>query len=227
MPAACQPSINNLLTVDRLEWRMMASQPAYTRLQVDERRRQLLDAGAALFAKHAFEEISMRQIAEAAGVSKPLLYHYFPSKNDLFIAAVTEAASELQALIEPSGEGSPVEQLTTSLDAYLAWIEANGDTWGKLMQSAASLPAARELVEGFRERTLELALKELTGRRRPRPALRTAIKGWLGYMDAAILDWTQEKDLSREKLRDLLLAAFISALLAAQQVDPKVELKLG
>lgn len=169
----------------------------------------------------------MRQIAEAAGVSKPLLYHYFPSKNDLFIAAVTEAASELQALIEPSGEGTPVEQLTASLDAYLGWIEASGDTWSKLMQSAASLPAARELVEGFRERTMEMALKELTGRRKPRPALRTAVKGWLGYMDAAILDWTQTKDLPREKLRDLLLATFVASLLAASQIDPKVELKLG
>jgi hypothetical protein len=70
-------------------------------------------------------------------------------------------------------------------------------------------------------------LAELTGRRKPRPALRTAIKGWLGYMDAAILDWMQAKDLPRAKLRDLLLAAFVAALLAAQQVDPKIELNLG
>ena len=205
----------------------MATEPAYTRLTVDERRRQLLRAGAELFASHAFEEISMRQIADAAGVSKPLLYHYFPSKNELFIAAVTEAASELQALIQPSGQGTPVKQLTGSLDAYLAWIEDHGETWAKLMQSAASLPTARELVEGFRQRTLELALAQLTKRRKPRPALRTAIKGWLGYMDAAILDWTTARDLPREKLRDLLLAAFISTLLAAQQVDPKIDLQLG
>ncbi len=205
----------------------MAGTPAYTRLQVDERRRQLLDAGAALFAQHAYEEISMRQIAEAAGVSKPLLYHYFPSKNDLFMAAVTEAASELQGLIAPSGNGTPVEQLTASLDAYLAWIEDNGQTWSKLMQSAAALPAARELVEGFRARTMDMVLAELTGRRKPRPALRTAIKGWLGYMDAAILDWTQAQDLPREKLRDLLLAAFVASLFAAQQTDPMVELNLG
>ncbi len=205
----------------------MCAAPAYTRLNVDERRRQLLDAGAKVFATHPFEEITMRQIAEAAGVSKPLLYHYFPSKDDLFVAALTEAASELQALIEPSGEGTPVEQLTRSLDAYLGWIETNRETWSRLMQSAAALPAARELIDGFRERTLELALAGLTGRRKPRPALRTAIKGWLGYMDAAILDWAQARDLPREKVRDLLLAAFVGSLLAAQQVDPKLQLNLG
>jgi len=205
----------------------MAGEPAYTRLAVDERRRQLIDAGAALFARHAYEEISMRQIAQAAGVSKPLLYHYFPSKNELFLAAVAEASSELQRLIEPSGNGTPLEQLTESLDAYLAWIEDNGETWSKLMQSAATLPEARELVERFRARTMELMLAELTGRRKTRPALRVAIKGWLGYMDAAILDWTQARDLPREKLRDLLLAAFAATLLAAQQVDPKIKLNLG
>ncbi len=46
-------------------------------------------------------------------------------------------------------------------------------------------------------------------------------------MDAAILDWISARDLPREKLRDLLLAAFVAALLAAQQIDPKIELKLG
>jgi AcrR family transcriptional regulator len=202
------------------------SEPAYTRLRVDERRRQLLGAGAQLFTEYAFEEISMRQIADAAGVSKGLLYHYFPSKIDLFKAAVAEKAEELQGLIEPSHEGTPLEQLAASLDAYLAWIEDNAETWSKLVQSAATLPEARELVEGFRERTMQMVLAELTGKRTPRPALRTAIKGWLGYMDAAILDWAQAKDLPRGKLRDLLLTVFGAALLAAQQADPRIRLSL-
>jgi AcrR family transcriptional regulator len=202
-------------------------EPAYTRLQVDERRRQLIDAGAALFAEHAYEEISMREVAEAAGVSKALLYHYFPSKIELFKAAVAEKAVELGQLIQPAGDGTPLEQLTQGLDAYLAWIEANAQTWSKLMQSAATLPEARELVEGFRQHTMELVLAELAGRRKPRPALRTAVKGWLGYMDAAILDWTQARDLPRQKLRDLLVAAFAASLFAAQQADPKVQLQLG
>lgn len=205
----------------------MASEPAYNRLQVDERRRQLLDAGARLFAQRAYEEISMRQVAQAAGVSKPLLYHYFPSKTELFKAAVSEKAMELQQLIEPAGAGTPLEQLAGSLDAYLAWVEANAQTWSKLMQSAATVPEARELVEGFRRRTMNLVLSGLTGKRNPRPALRTAINGWLGYMDAAILDWTQANDLPREKLRDLLIAAFAATLVAAQQADPKIKLPLG
>ena len=202
------------------------SQPAYRRMNVDERRRQLLDAGAELFAKHSFEEISMRELAEAAGVSKPLLYHYFPSKIDLFKAAVSEKAEELQQLIEPSSEGPAIERLSRVLDSYLAWVEDNAQTWSKLLQSAATLPEARELVEGFREQTMDLILAQLTEGQKPRPALRIAIKGWLGYMDAAILDWTEGKDLPRAKLRDLLLAAFGAALMAAQQADPRMRLRL-
>lgn len=203
------------------------SEPAYTRLNVDERRAQILEAGTALFAEHAYEEISMREIAQAAGVSKPLLYHYFPSKIDLFKAAVSEAATELQRLIAPSGSGTAAEQLTAALDGYLAWIEDNARAWTKLMQSAGTLPEAREIVESFRARTIEMLLAELTGNARPRPALRTAVIGWLGYMDSAILDWTQHKDLGREKVRDLLIAAFGAALLAAQQIDPKIRLNLA
>jgi AcrR family transcriptional regulator len=202
------------------------SQPAYTRMHVDERRRQLLDAGAELFAQHSFEEISMRELAEAAGVSKPLLYHYFPSKIDLFKAAVSEKAEELQRLIEPSSEGPALDQLSQILDSYLAWIEDNAQTWSKLLQSAATLPEARELVEGFRNRTMDLILAQLTVGQKPRPALRIAIKGWLGYMDAAILDWAEGKDLPRAQLRELLLAAFGAALMGARQADPRVRLRL-
>ena len=203
------------------------STPAYTRLNVDERRRQMVEAASKIFAEHAFEEISMRQIAEAAGVSKPLLYHYFPSKIELFKAAVADRAAELQSMIEPSGEGTPFEQLTTSLDAYLGWIEQNSQAWTKLMQSAAMLPEAGEFVEAFRTQTLEQLLSRLTGRRKVRPVLRNALKGWLGYVDAAILDWRESGDLSRDQVRDLIIAAFGAALMAAQHADPKLKLELG
>jgi AcrR family transcriptional regulator len=201
------------------------SEPAYTRLNVDERRAQILQTGTALFAEHSYEEISMREIAEASGISKALLYHYFPSKTELFKAAVAEAAAELQELITPNGTRPAAEQLAAAIDAYLRWIEAHDRTWTKLMQSAATLPEARDIVDGFRARTMDMLLARLAGKRKPRPALRTAIAGWLGYMDAAILDWTHHKGIAREQLRDLLTTAFGAALLAAQQIDPKIQLR--
>ena len=197
--------------------------PAYSRLNVDERRLQLLEAGQTLFAEHAYEEISMRQIAEAAGISKPLLYHYFPNKAELFKAAVAEHAAELERLLEPAGDGPPVQQLSDSLDGYLAWIEANARAWQKLMQSAATLPEAGTLVEQFRSRTLQQIAARMTPGE-PRPALRNALRGWLGYIDAAILDWLSSGGLSREQLRNMLLASFGAAVLAAQQADPEIEL---
>jgi AcrR family transcriptional regulator len=201
-------------------------EPAYTRLNVDERRRQVLAAGSQLFAEHAFEEITMRQIAEAAGISKGLLYHYFPSKTELFKAAVSQHASDLQQLITRDGQGSAAEQLSRSLDAYLQWIEANSRTWTKLMQSAATLPEAAELLSAFRTRTLDQILEHLTTKGPPSPVLRNALKGWLGYVDATLLDWTQEHDLARSQVHQLILAAFGAALLAAQQTDPDLQLKL-
>ena len=201
----------------------MSDGPSYQRLQVDERRRQLLEAGAALFAEQAYEDISMRDIARAAGVSKPLIYHYFSSKIDLFKAAVAEKAAELQEAIEPTGEAPPLEQLARSLDAYIGWIEDHARTWVKLMQSAAALPEARELVEGFRQATMNLVLGEVTGPGTPRPVLRAAVTGWLGYMDAVILQWVESKEISRETLRDLLVGVFAATLAVAQQLDPQAE----
>jgi hypothetical protein len=81
-------------------------------------------------------------------------------------------------------------------------------------------------VEGFRARTLEQIATRLTGRADAPTALRNALGGWLGHVDAAILDWVQTRDLTREQVRDLLLAAFAAAVLAAQRLDPQIELRL-
>ena len=94
------------------------SEPAYTRLDVDERRRRLLERGADLFARHSYDELSMAAIAREAGISKALLYHYFPSKQDFFGAMLAEGAAELVAVVD--ADAPPAEQL----DAFLGWVES-------------------------------------------------------------------------------------------------------
>src|SRR2546423_15578836 len=101
------------------------AKPAYTRLDVDERRRRLLEQGAEMFERHSYDELSMAQIARAAGISKALLYHYFPSKQAYFAATLEQAAGELAAAVEPDPELPPVEQRTRRVDACLDCVERN------------------------------------------------------------------------------------------------------
>src|SRR6185503_5995541 len=127
--------------------------PAYTRLDVDERRRRLLDLGTDLFARFSYDELSMARIARAAGISKALLYHYFPSKQAYFAATLEQAAAELARATHPDPDLPPVEQLAASLDAYLAWVEEHADAYAKLITSVGAVPEVREMVERVRDET--------------------------------------------------------------------------
>jgi AcrR family transcriptional regulator len=190
------------------------SGPAYTRLDVDERRRRLLELGAELFARHAYDELSMATIAREAGISKALLYHYFPGKQAYFAATLEEKASELATLTEPDPSLPPLEQLTRSLGAFLDWVDDNREAYGKLVRSAAAIPGVREVVDRVRDATSERILAGVAPAASV-PALRTAVRAWLWFMDGAILDWVEHGDLTREQLQGLLLGTLLGAVTAS------------
>jgi AcrR family transcriptional regulator len=189
-------------------------QPAYTRLDVDERRRRLLELGADLFARFSYDELSMAKIAREAGISKALLYHYFPGKQAYFAATLEEKAAELSALTEPDPSLPPVAQLTGSLGAFLGWVEDNREAYGKLVRSAAAIPEVREVVDRVRDATSARILEGLAPDGAP-PPLRTAVRAWLWFMDGAILDWVEHGDLERDQLQGLLLGTLMGAVMAS------------
>ena len=186
----------------------------YTRLDVDERRRRLLELGRRLFTEHAYDELSMSRVAREAGISKGLLYHYFPSKRDYFLATVAEGADELRRRTEPDPSLPPREQLRVALEGWLSLIEENASAYAKLQQTATAVPELRELVAAIRDATSERILAGLIPGE-PAPAARAAVRGWLWYMDGACLDWIERRDYSRDELRDLLLGTLDGALAAA------------
>ena len=190
------------------------SGPAYTRLDVDERRRRLLELGAELFARFSYDELSMARIAREAGISKALLYHYFPGKQAYFAATLDEKAAELAALTEPDPALAPLEQLSGSLGAFLGWVDANREAYAKLVRSAAAIPEVREVVDRVRDATSERILDGIAPGTPP-PALRSAVRAWLWFMDGAILDWVEYGDLTREQLQGLLLGTLLGAVTAA------------
>jgi AcrR family transcriptional regulator len=191
------------------------AEPAYTRMQVDERRRQLLELGAELFATHSFAELSMARIAREAGISKALLYHYFPSKQDFFVATLQQGAQEIARRTQPDPNLPPLEALAGSLDAFLAWIEENETAYRKLMESAGSVPDVKALIDQIRAATSSRILDGLGAGDPPPPKMRAAARGWLWFMDGAILDWLEHHDMTRAELRDLLLGSLAGSLTAA------------
>ena len=191
------------------------SGPAYTRLDVDERRRRLLELGAGLFARHAYDELTMATIAREAGISKALLYHYFPSKQAYFAATLEEKAAELAVLTATDPALPPGEQLASSLDAFLGWVEDDRRAYAKLVRSAAVIPEVREVVDRVRDATSARILVGLAPGGTARPALRAAVRGWLWFMDGAILDWVEHGGMSRAELHGLLLGTLRGALEAA------------
>jgi AcrR family transcriptional regulator len=191
------------------------ARPAYTRLDVDERRRRLLALGAELFARHSYDELSMSRIAREAGISKALLYHYFPSKQAYFAATLEQAASELAELTQPDPALPPVEQLAGSLDAYLRWVERHADAYAKLIRSVGAVPEVRELVERVRDATADRILAGIAPATPAAPALRAAVRGWLWFMDGAVLDWLDHRDIDRARLHGLLLGTLFGAVTAS------------
>ena len=191
------------------------SGPAYTRMHVDDRRRQLLERGAELFATHSFAELSMARIAREVGISKALLYHYFPSKQDFFVATLQQGAQEIARRTQPDPDLPPLEALAGSLDAFLGWIEENELAYRKLMESVGSVPEVQALLDEIRSSTSARILDGIGAGDPPPPKMRAAASAWLWFMDGAILDWLEHDDMTRTELRDLLLGSLAGSLTAA------------
>ena len=193
----------------------MTTEPAYTRLDVDERRRRLLEQGAELFSRHAYADLSMAAIAREAGISKALLYHYFPSKQAYFAATLQQQADELSALVDVDPALPPGEQLRRALDAFLRWVQANADAYAKLLQGSTSHAEVRQLLDRVRETTAARILAGLSPGEQPSPALRAAVGGWLWFMDGVLSDWLARRDMEREQVLGLLLGTLDGAVVAA------------
>jgi AcrR family transcriptional regulator len=90
----------------------------------------MLKAARRIFAARGFHDSSMDEIAAAVGVSKPMLYAYFDSKEGLFMACAELASSELIAALDStSTSGSPEQRLWRGILAFLEWVDKNREGW--------------------------------------------------------------------------------------------------
>jgi len=99
------------------------------RLPAAERRDQLLATALATFADHGYHQASMNGIAEAAGVTKPVLYQHFGSKRELFLEVLREVGDELRERVRLATLGAPTphQQVLRGFEAWFGWVDEQRD----------------------------------------------------------------------------------------------------
>lgn len=188
------------------------------RLSTDARREQLVALGGEMFSERPFDDVSIDDIAAAAGISKGLLYHYFPSKRDFYIAVVRHSADEMQIVTETDPDLPPLERLSAGLDRYLEYVETHARGYATVLRAGiGSDPEVAAIVEDVRAAMAGRILDDLPLEGELPPAVRIAVRGWVGFAEAASLEWLERREVTREELRDLLIKALTGAVGAAAQ----------
>jgi AcrR family transcriptional regulator len=187
------------------------------RLHPDTRREQLLDLGIELLATRTLDELSIDLLAEEAGISRGLLYHYFRGKHEFHRAVVRRATDEMLARTAPDPALEPLARLTAGLAAYVDYVEANFEPFTSLVRGAAG--GDRFLREIYQD-----ARGTLTGRvvatfgelgLADTAATRLLTDGWAAMVEETVIAWVQDPQLSKDELVRVLAAALPAVLEAA------------
>lgn len=187
------------------------------RLDADARRDEILTAARGLYAAHPYSEVSSKQVAEAAGASPALVFHYFGSKAGLYTAVVSDAIAILataqrQADAALPGGTASRDRIRTSLRIYLDHIASHPVTWAWPLRGGSE-PAE---AQGVRRRTRAgyvRSLSEMLGYG-SWDRHHYALWGYFGFLDEACLAWVDRDcpDADREPLIAASLGALEGAL---------------
>ena len=191
------------------------------RLSPDARRAQLIELGVQMLATRTLEDLSVEDLADQAGISRGLLFHYFRSKQEFHLEVVRACARELIERTEPDPGLPPLEQLTTSLGAYVDYVTGNRDVYVSLVRGAASGDAdVREVSHETRTELANRVLKNLDMLGLPSgPGTELAVRGWVAFCEEVVVSWLAADDqLPRAELLTLLANALPGVVL---NVDPQ------
>ncbi|MFT4264258.1 MAG: TetR/AcrR family transcriptional regulator [Nocardioides sp.] len=188
---------------------------ARTRLSSDQRRSQLLDLGVRLFSTRSLSEISIDLLAERAGISRGLLYHYFGGLAGFQEAVVRRAADDLIARTAPPESGDAVERLLISMEAYVEYVDTHYEGYLSLITGAKSGNETLRRIydEGRSALTDRIFTSDTDHLLEDTPAARLLVRGWAALAEEMVLEWKRDETsgtdpgISREELLHLITAA--------------------
>jgi AcrR family transcriptional regulator len=194
-----------------------ATTPSRIRLSPEQRREQLLELGVRMLADRSLEELSIDLLAETAGISRGLLYHYFGGKQGFYEAVVQRAADDLYAQTAPPAEGEPLERLQASMEAYVDYVAANRTGYASLVRAAAGGNDALRAIYDTTFEALGSRFFEEDGGSlliEDTPANRALIRGWQAMTEELTLTWCDDTSvMSRDDLLRVI-AGSLPAVLA-------------
>ena len=185
------------------------------RLAQDARRAQILDCARQLFSERHYAAVSVDAIAEAAGVTRPLVHHYFGSKRDLYVAVVREMFRDAGPPVPEYVRGAtPEQRLAESVDRWLDMVWANRETWLAALgaEGLGRDPEVEQILERVRETAVDNVIEVLgmgPADAAP-PELRATLRAYGGLAEAATREWLERDRLSREQLHVLLSSSLLA-----------------
>ncbi len=185
-------------------------------------------AALELFSTRDAEDVSIDDVASAAGASRALVYHYFGGKQELYVAALRSAAEQLEARLRPHDGGRPLDELASGLKRYFDFVEEHAAGFAALLRGGPANRAGEigEIVDGVRQRLFRLIQRQMRVED-PSPVLRTTLRSWIASVETAGLDWLEHRDVERATLEKMLVDQMVALLGVAAGYDADVNRLLG
>lgn len=181
-----------------------------SRMSASGRRSLILAAAGALFGRRGYDGVTLEQIAEAAGVTKPIVYRHFDSKQDLYLSLLTKHRDDLPSFTAGAGGGGP-QQVRVILDAWLSYAQTNAHGWRMIFRDVggdAEIAAFRQAVQDRARDVMADFLQQGSVRAIPRDELAARAEIVRGGLAALILWWIDHPDVSKATLLDAATSLF-------------------
>jgi AcrR family transcriptional regulator len=179
-----------------------------TRLEPAARRAQLVALGVEMLSSRPLDQVAVDDIAAEAGISRGLLFHYFPTKRDFHAAVVQAAADDLVERTNVDA-GLPLpQQLRAAVEGFLDYVAANRAAYVALLRGAGGGgPELREVLDATRARVATRLLDRL-GVSEPFPArLWLVARGWVAFSEEVSVGWLDRDDIDRDEVVELLVGS--------------------
>jgi AcrR family transcriptional regulator len=189
-----------------------------TRLAPAARREQLLQLGRRMVSAGQLDDVSIDAIAEQAGISRGLLYHYFPNKREFRLAVLQRMAEEIVEVTAPRDEDPPEEQLVSGLAAYVDFVTDHHEAYRSFVRGAAG---GDEDFRHIHEQARHALTDRIFTTTEPEvlaamglvdtPLLRLLVRGWSSLVEEMVLTWLERpQGVTREQLLDVMAGALPS-----------------